>query len=202
MKELILRRPVGRARPSLIIQGHEVCIGRWCKNAVLLDWTTIVGTLLTQGKVNYRLSMMYIEFQNLSDPDDPADIPAFNADDPAAGIDYFNGLIDSADRDYLRVPLIAATLSSTDETRFPSPKGNLMTFFAQTQGVVGTHGKSFSDVDNSKVVGGALISAPDSGDATQDLAYNRFYFDVGDQQVKLPTSQVGVTVEAEIPIGV
>lgn len=144
--------------------------------------------LLKQG-LQYGIGGMFFEFENVADSDDAVSSPTVNRD-PAEGVEYYNGLADSADRDYLRVPLIAGLLNSSDEVNFPN--GNTPTFFAQTTGVAGVHGKPFSDASNSKVFGGALVAFVDNDDPTRDLVLSRFYFDPAAQQVKLSTSQIGL----------
>lgn len=182
------------ALPKGRVRGYQ---GEWIKtpwvsNLVLREWGGIVGKLLTLGSNNYRISTMYLEFENVPVPNTPVSIPVFDRD-PPSGVSYYNGLITSLNRDYLRVPMIAGILDSTDQILYPN--GNLLTFFAQTSGVVGVHGKPFSDANNSVVFGGALVATPDVNDATQDLILSRFYFPVADQQPKLPTGQIGLEWE-------
>lgn len=197
--------PPGRVRLSLVgMRGcalpHDVVFpcrpadwtpitGRWLPNLVLYEWGAIVGRQLVTGGTAYKIGGMYIEFENEGDPDTPAVAPGLSRD-ADQGVAYYNALSTSPDRDYLRVPLVAATLESSDEVKYP--KGNLMTFFAQTSGVAGVWGRPFSDASNSRVFGAALVATPDWGDATQDLVLSRVYLDAADQQVKLPTSQVGI----------
>lgn len=157
-------------------------------NLVLYEWGAIFARLLTGGQPQYRISHVYFEYENVGDPDDAVSPPAFGRE-PSAGVDYYNALSGSADRDYLRVPLIAATVGVSDADNFP--KGNVATFFAQTSGVQGVHGKPFSDANNSKVFGGALVAAVDEDDSTQDLVMSRFYLPTAEQQVKLASSQIG-----------
>lgn len=157
-------------------------------NDFLYEWGAIFGNLLCRRGLNYGVGGMYVEFENVGTPGDPVAPPAFTRD-ADEGVDYYNALADSADRDYLRVPLISATMGSSDEAKFP--KGNRPTFFAQTGGVAGVHGKPFSDADNSVVFGGALVAFVDEADHTRDLVLSRFYVSTGKQQPKLSTSQIG-----------
>lgn len=161
----------------------------WVKNSVLYEWGALVGQLLMKRGLQYGVGGMYFEFENTASPGDPVSAPALTRN-PDEGVDYYNGLEDSVDRDYLRIPLIASTLEITDDALFP--KGNAPTFFAQTSGVTGVHGKGFSDSDNSVVFGGALVAFVDENDATQDLVISRFYLEVSNQQQKLSTSQIGL----------
>jgi hypothetical protein len=165
----------------------------WRKNLVLFDWAGSVGKLLTEGAINFKIGGMYLEYENVADPDDVVPAPTF---DRSGGLSYYEGLSVSPTKDYLRVPLTAATLTSSDAEQFPD--GNVMTFFAMSQGVVGVHGKAFDDVNNSKVYGGALVVFVDEADSSRDIVFSRFYFDGGDQQVKLPSSQIGLEWEQEL----
>lgn len=174
-------------RAETLIKGVWVPYAEPSRNLVLYDWSTIASKLIT-GANEYRINAMYIEFRNMASPSDVADAPTY---DRSNGIDYYNNLVESSDTDYLRVQLTASTLSSSDTSKFPL--GNVATFFAQTAGTTGVHGKTFSDTVNSKVFGAALVSCPDFEDATLDLVCSRFYFTGIKQQGKLSTSQIGVT---------
>lgn len=161
----------------------------WQLNKVLYEWGSIVGILLTQGLPEYKISGMFLEFENTASPGDPVSPPTLTRGSNE-GIEYYNSLAGNPLRDYLRVPLTAAMLQSSDETNFP--KGNQAVFFAQSQGVAGVHGRSFSAVNNSTVFGGALVSIIDETDATRDLVLSRFYLDTDKQQLKLDSSQIGL----------
>lgn len=160
----------------------------WHHNDILYEWGALVGRLLLRQGLNYGIGGMYIEFANVASPGDPVTPPDVSRD-AGQGVDYYNDLSTSPDFDYLRVPLIAGTIDSSDQTRFP--KGNQLTFFAQTSGVEGVHGKPFSDVNNSVAFGGALVAFVDDSDFTQDLVLSRFYFSVDEQMAKLATGQIG-----------
>lgn len=192
----------GRIRPCRVLPapggaGHlRVPLTDWVPNTVLYEWATIVGVLLTQGTTNYKIAGMYLEFENLSDPDDTIAAPDFERG-PDTGVAYYSGLSSDAARDYLRVAITAATLSSSDETNFPG--GNVCTFFAMSQGAEGVHGKEFSNAANSKLFGGALVAMVDEDDASQDLVLSRAYLSGANQQLKLDTSQLGL--EWDITLG-
>ena len=184
----------GRARLSLVHERHgNIYTMPFRDNLILFDWAAIVGTLLTSGNSNFKIGGMFLEYENVASVVTPVTVPSF---DRSGGIAYYDGLSASATRDYLRIPLIAAKLESIDPINFPS--GNLMTFFAQSQGTIGVHGKTFSDTAISKVYGGALVSMPDINDSTQDKVFSRFYVSVSEQQAKLATSQIGLTWEIEL----
>jgi hypothetical protein len=158
-------------------------------NDFLYEWGALIGPLLARQGLQYGIGGMYLEFANVAAPGDTVTPVAFGRD-ADEGADYYSGLAFSPTFDYLRVPLTAVVVESSDPTLFP--KGNAPRFFAQTAGVAGVHGKPFSAADNSTVIGGALVAFVDEDDHTRDLVLSRFYFAESDQQPKLDTSQVGL----------
>jgi hypothetical protein len=173
------------------VRAHRVTDNVWTpttelkKNLVLYQWAEITSKLLTLGDSRYRIGGMYLEFQNVANPGDPVSPPIF---DRTRTVQYYDDLAGSADTDYLRVPLIGSQTLSTGSGLV----NNEIVFFARTSGVVGVHGKPFSYAANSVVFGASLVAFIDATDATQDLLFSSFYFDVPDQQQKLATSQVGI----------
>lgn len=160
-------------------------------NLILYEWATIVAKLLTSGDSRYRISGMYLEFENTDNPGDPVSPPVF---DRTRSVDYYNSLSLSSNRDYLRVPVIATELNSVGENL----TNNSMSYFARSSGSVGVHGKPFSAAANSVVFGGSLVAIVDNADATQDLLYSSWYYDPADQQQKLPSSQIGIEWETTL----
>ena len=150
-------------------------------NLVLYSWAKIVAELLRGNE--YPLNYVYIEFENNGGAAVTA--PAY---DRSGGREYYDGLDVDATRDYLRVPLTATALTSSDEELFPD--GNLLTVYAQTAGTAGVHGKAFSDGVSSRVFGGAVVSAPVASDPTQDVIFSRFYFVSASQLIKQAGSQI------------
>lgn len=195
MKQIIMpgSQLRGRVRLHRIVPGGKsVPVTAWSKNQILYEWASIAGVLLTQGLTNYKIGGMYIEYENVADPNDPVDDPTF---DRSGGVSYYNGLLTHPSRDYLRVPLVSALLDSSGDN---FPNGNRMTFFAQTAGTEGVHGKAFSDANNSKVFGAGLVAFINEDDPTQDRVFARLYLPEASQQVKLSTSQIGIEWEVEL----
>lgn len=155
------------------------------RNLVLYSGADILARLLS-GDAKFAVGAMYIEFKNLADPSDPITPPPF---DRTGGIAYYNGLASSPDTDFLRVPLAvspAFTASSTDY------EGNQVTFFAQTEGLSGFHGKLFGPANNSAVYGAGLIATPDLPDQSQDRVFSRVYAGI-DKVLKESGFEIGVT---------
>lgn len=186
-----LQRVPGQKRPRLV---SETLPGWWDfqrdfdRNLILYEWATVVGELLRNApdRKPYYPAALYVEFENNGGV--AVSPPVASRDE---GGSYYEDLLAHATRDYLRVPLTVTTLTSTDEDKFPF--GNRVTFFGQTSGVAGVHGKEFSASQQSRVYGAALVATPDFADATQDLVFSRFYYSNSDNQmVKLVGSQIGI----------
>ena len=165
---------------------------------LLASWGYAAAKALGDGGLQWRARKVYIEFENVVSPSNPVSVPAVAALDETHGAAYYAGLSSSATRDYLRVDLLAAPLLGVAdgyEGYFPDGHGNVLRLFAQTAGVVGFHGRTFSDAANSKVCGVALVVAPAELDQTQDVVIMRSYYSTGEQILKLPNSQIGVSLE-------
>lgn len=163
------------------------------QNQIQKTWGYIAAQAIGRGNSAYKVGAMYIEFENVDDPADPASTPSYDRDE---GIDYYSGLLLESTKDYLRVPLLQdprISIAEGYEDIFADGQGNKLTFMAMTSGILGVHGKTFSDTVNSKVYGVALVATPDFDDVTQDLILSRTYYDEADQDVKAPSKQLGVT---------
>lgn len=163
------------------------------QNQIQVSWGHIAAMAIGLGRREYRVSGLYIEYENVVDPEDAITAPTYAATE---GLEYYNDLALSSTRDYLRVPLIQAPMLGI-ETGYQDyfvdgESGNKLTFFAMSQGTTGVHGKAFSDSANSKVFGAALVAIPTFQDATKDVILARAYYDVADQTLKLASSQVGI----------
>ena len=113
-------------------------------NLVLYDWANILSKLLTIGDARYRIGGVYLEFENTTSPGDTVSPPTF---DRTRSITYYDELVASSSRDYLRVPLTASSVQSTGS----GLTNNELLFFARSSGLTGVHGKDFSYAANSVV---------------------------------------------------
>ena len=138
------------------------------RNLVVYSGADILAKLLS-GASGYAIAGMYLEFKNLGVPGTPITPPTF---DRSGGIGYYNGLSSSADVDFLRVPL---TVPGDIQSTGAEYNGNQLTFFAQSEGSTGFHGKPFGSSSNSEVYGAGLIAMPDESDQAQDVVYARTY---------------------------
>lgn len=160
-------------------------------NQIQYSWAYIVAKCVGHGDPTYKIGGMYMEYKNVTLPGDSVAVPAYTRGD---GLSYYNGLANP--QDFLRIPLSSLpsiTIQSGYEPYFTAPEGNVMSFFAQTAGTAGVLGRPFSDANNSKVFGVALVATPNWADRTKDVIFARTYFQVAQQQLKLAGSQIGVT---------
>jgi hypothetical protein len=160
------------------------------KNQIQWTWGEIACHLFGDGNAKYKLNAMYLEFENTASPGDPVTAPSYDADE---GVEYYEGLSASPDRDFLRVPLLAAPQKGVVAGYEGKVSFNQLTFLAQSSGTAGVHGKTFSDGANSTVFGLALVAAPVWGDRTQDLVFGRRYYATAKQVPKRASSQIGVS---------
>jgi hypothetical protein len=186
-----------RAEVSGIISTYEIASnGMWLPkatfhNQIQWTWGEIACKLFGEGREEFKINGMYIEFENVSSSEDVVSAPSF---DRADGIEYYSALSASPSRDFLRVQLISnpkASLISGYEG--VSVKVNQLTFFAQTTGSLGVHGKPFTVGANSKVFGLSLVATPRWEDRTKDLIFAREYYPSNQQVLKQASSQIGVS---------
>jgi len=165
-------------------------------NQIQYSWGFVAAQAIGRGDRSYRVRTLYIEYENVASPGDPVTVPTFGRDE---GLEYYSDLQFSAARDYLRVPLLVdpdVGIEPGFEDFFTEGvDGNKLTFYTQTQGTAGVHGKPFTNAANSKVCGAALVATPDFQDVTQDVIFARTYFDSADHEVKQVSSQFGITWE-------
>jgi len=173
------------------------------KNQIQYSWGFIaakqIGYRPNPERYNYNISAVYIEFENQIDPEQEISVAPFPRD---VGISYYNELAASTDRDFLRIPLIiepAGGVSAGYEANLPIEQQlNKLTFFVQTVGTMGVHGKTFSHNaagGTSKVYAAALVAAPTYSDRTKDVIFARTMFNPANQVTKEASSQIGLTWE-------
>ena len=164
------------------------------QNQIQYDWGHVAARCIGQGDRSYRVNAIYIEFENVAVSTDPVTAPTYGRDE---GQSYYQDLVLSSNRDFIRAPLLVEpgiSIADGFDTYFTDGEsGNRVTFHTQTQGSTGFHGKTFSAAANSKVFGAALVATPDFADPTQDQIFARTYFAAGDQVLKLASSQIGIT---------
>jgi hypothetical protein len=170
---------------ALVLPGLWVPEGTWEDNLTLYDWAEIYGQLM-RGEPDgrqYRIGGMYIEFENNGGA--AVSPPSF---DRSGGKSYYDSLSSSGTRDYLRVPMTGSTIADDGN-------GKKITFFAQTAGVTGVHGKTFSDTVSSRVYAAALVAFPEGeDDSSLDIVHSRFNYDTAaNQLIKQAGSQITVT---------
>lgn len=136
-----------------------------------------------RGDNTHRINCVYVEYQNVALPGDAAVLPASSEFD---GLEYFDNL--AAGYDFVRAPLVgeaALRIASGYTPYFGEGEGNTLDFVAATAETQGELGRPFTNADNSKVYGLALVSAPDWTDRSKDIVILRAYYsDVGDQVLR------------------
>jgi len=170
------------------------------QNQIQVSWGHIAAKQLgyrrQPDRDDYVISGMYFEFENQANPASSVNAPSFTR---SAGAEYYSSLSSSLTRDYLRVPLwlepgLSVAVGSEGSAALTAAgQGNQLTFFAQTSGTTGVHGKNFSHITNSKVYAAALVAMPRFEDRTKDVIFARINFDIGDQTSKEASSQIGIT---------
>ena len=163
-------------------------------NQIQYGWGTVAAQCIAKGDRSYKINAIYMEYENVASPGDTVSVPTYGREE---GYDYYSNLALSADRDFIRAPLLVEpgiSIATGYEDYFTDGvDGNQATFYTQSQGATGFHGKAFSDGSNSKVFGAALVATPDFSDPTQDIVVARTYFATGNQTLKLASSQIGIT---------
>jgi hypothetical protein len=160
-------------------------------NQVQWSWGEIACKLFGEGVAEYKISGMYIEFENVASSGDAVTPPSF---DRSEGIEYYSALSSSPSRDFLRVQLVSSPVASLiSGYEGSTTASNQLTFYAQSSGSIGIHGKTFSTAANSKVFGLALVATPKWEDRTRDLIFAREYYPTVQQVLKQTSSQIGVS---------
>ncbi len=168
-------------------------------NTLMVSYGQAACQLFGWGNRNYRISAIYLEYENTVSAVTP---PSYAATD---SILYYANL--APPKDYLRVPITGSPvvgIASGYEAYFtPGVSGNMLSIGADSVGSTGVNGLAFSNAENSRVYGVALVATPVGGDPSQDILITRGYFDAADQMVKPPTGQVhaGWRVEFTLPGG-
>jgi hypothetical protein len=172
-------------------------------NQIQYSWGYIaakqIGYRPNPERPNYHISAVYLEFENQMDPEVQISAAPFSRD---LGISYYNALVNNPTRDFLRIPLIlepAGGVSTGYEANLPTDQQlNKLTFFVQSVGTAGVHGKMFSHSapnGTSKVFAAALVAAPNFNDRTKDVIFARTVFLPQNQVTKEASSQIGLTWE-------
>lgn len=145
-------------------------------NQLQYDWAAIAGKCIAVGDLDYRLSGMYLEYQNVAAPENPATLPDTSRSTTQA---YYAGLASVPNRDFLRLPFATVPATSRDGafvSHFASQTnlGNVYTCQVITTGVAGYHGTPFATAGvNSKIAGLALVAMPLPSSQAADLLFAR-----------------------------
>ncbi len=152
-----------------------------------MDQILFDAAVIQAAMARDALVTMYIEFEN--GDGSPVSIPSSIERDE--GRSYYDAMASDPNRDYIRVPVVATAIDSTDTSDYPA--GNRVSFIAQTVDGDGVHGNTFSSANNSRVYGGALVATPDPDDPTEDRIFVRFYYEAAQQYLRTGNEQITVT---------
>lgn len=169
-------------------------------NQIQYGWGFIAAKQLgyrrQPDRLDYYISAMYIEYENAA-PAQVISTPSFGRN---VDVTYYNSLVDSQTRNFLRVPLSiepALSVSSGYDANLPvNQSGNQLTFFAQTSEarvVYSGTSKQFSSASNSRVYAASLVAAPVLSDRSKDVIFARTVFSGANQVTKEASSQIGIT---------
>lgn len=169
-------------------------------NQIQYGWGFIAAKQLgyrrQPDRPDYHISAMYIEYENVA-PEQEISTPSFGRN---VDITYYNSLVDSQTRNFIRVPLSiepALSVSAGYDANLPvNQAGNQLTFFAQTSEarvVYSGASKQFSSASNSRIYAAALVAAPVIGDRSKDVIFARTIFSSANQVTKEASSQIGIT---------
>lgn len=169
-------------------------------NQIQYGWGFIAAKQLgyrrQPDRLDYHISAMYIEYENI-DPELTISTPSFGRN---VDITYYNSLVDSQTRNFIRVPLSiepALSVSTGYDANLPvNQSGNQLTFFAQTSAarvVYEGEERQFNSANNSRVYAAALVAAPVFNDRSKDVVFARTVFSGGNQVTKEASSQIGIT---------
>jgi hypothetical protein len=169
-------------------------------NQIQYGWGFIAAKQLgyrrQPDRPDYHISAMYIEYENI-DPELEISTASFGR---SVDITYYNALVDSPTRNFIRVPLSvepALSVSAGYDANLPVDQaGNQLTFFAQTSEarvVFAGETKQFSSATNSRVYAAALVAAPAINDRSKDVIFARTVFNGANQVTKEASAQIGIT---------
>lgn len=183
---------VGEFLVEQLVDGKWLQVAPWKHNDTLYSSGYANVMALCKRDSNYGISALYLEFENVADPDDVVSTPTVELADQ----DYYDSLSASGVRDYLRIAITEAPhlyVVPGYELLLPAGHYNGAILYGQSAGVTGVHGKSFSAGSNSKVCGLAAVVAPEFTDPSEDIVYARAYYDSDEQWLKQENNQIRVS---------
>lgn len=131
------------------------------------------------GEPGLVLNTIYVEYENVAAPGDPAAPPAEDAGDSLA---YYQSLADVAGRDYLRLAVSAReTDADPADTTITDGLVNRGTLVATVAGAQGLNGRPFGSGSNSVICGLAAVISPSRADPSRDLVVARLVYQEADQ---------------------
>lgn len=185
----------GRGSSRLFHVEHGVWrpLTDWAPNLWLDTWGLVAAKALASRNSGYWINALYVEFQQT---EDPVSIPTVSRTD---GLDYYEGLLATGDRDYLRLQLVQPPVLEVIpgfEEMFGANEGNQLTWNVLTGGLTGVHGVAWTDA--CRVCGWATVAAPVWGDRSRDVLFSRSYYAADQQQYKPASGELGISVRLQL----
>lgn len=165
------------------------------RNQTQTGYSLAAVRLFGFADVTYKPAAIYIEFENVADPEDPVSVPEGFA--TGEGLEYYDGL--SGDRDFVRVPILLPPYADIDPDTL-SNQLNRLRWLAETTEVEGLGGLDFTSDANSKIYGLALVATPDWDDQSKDIILGRRYYEAEDQFVRPAVGGVRVGWSQTYPV--
>lgn len=165
----------GEAMVCAIQDGRVVAHTDWAPNVLVVSAGAILAHAAFPGGALPGVNALYIEFQNVAQPGDPATIPTVDPDD----LTYYQALASASNQDYLRVPLLPVAEFSVvpgHEAKLPTGITDRVLATAVTADTVGVNGKPFTAAAQSVVCGVAAVCVRDWADPTRDVLFGRVYY--------------------------
>lgn len=135
------------------------------------------------GASGARLDIAYLEYVNGA----AVTLPDI---DPVDSNDYFDRLGSTADRDYLRCPILSHTLKSQNGK-------TVLSLLIVSDGDRGVHGKPFSATAGSRIYGVALAAS--QSNKRDDLLFARHYYQPEDQAEKSEIGNIMLSIDLVLP---
>lgn len=152
-------------------------------NSQMRKWAFAAARLFGFGDRSYKISHLYVEFENVASAGTAVTAPAI---DTNSGREYYTNL--ASPRDYLRIPVrgvpqISIQPGNEDYFDADADEGDTLTIEGLATGAVGENGLTFSNGSNSKIFGVGLVASPDANDPTKDIVLHRGYYSTAKQKV-------------------
>jgi hypothetical protein len=167
------------------------------RNQLQDGYQQVLARLLADQSYPYAARKLYVEFQNVNDPEtDTVSPPVGFA--TSEGVEYYADLDSGSGIDYLRIDIASATPKLLSD--YPGSVLNAVEYLGYASSSnVGELGTSFGYAHNSLVYGLALVACPEPNNPSADIIIGRKYYSAEDQKL-CPVSGVMTVGYILIPV--